>query len=92
MSGVPQGSFLGPLFIINFIIDLLECCTIFHVVIFADDTQITTNCLYELQNDFLRLHDWAFENKNVFNADKTLLVWFSLKKPDVKKQPIIVFD
>ena len=42
---------------------------------------------HELQNDLLRLHDWALESKMVFKADKTKLIWFSLKKPDVKEQP-----
>ena len=28
----------------------------------------------------------------VFNADKTKLIWFSLKTPDVKEQPILVFE
>ena len=27
-----------------------------------------------------------------FTADKTKLIWFSLKKPDVEEQPILVFE
>ena len=92
MSGVPPGSILGRLLFIIFINDLQECCTKSHVLIFADDTKETTKCSYELQNDLIRLHDWAFENKMVFNADKTKLIWFSLEEPDVKAQPILVFE
>ena len=47
-------------------------------------TKIKTKCPSELPNDLLRPYDWAFENKLVFNADKTKLIWFSLKKPDEK--------
>ena len=61
---------MGPLLFIILIIDLPECCTNSHVLIFAEDTKIITKCPYELQIDLLRLHDWAFENKLVFNAEK----------------------
>ena len=53
---------------------------------FADDTKITTECLYDLRNDLNRLHGLTSENKMVFNADETKLIWVSLKKPDVKEQ------
>ena len=59
----------------------------FSHFIFADDTKIIMKYPHELQNDLLRLHDWALESKMVFKADKTKLIWFSLKKPDVKEQP-----
>ena len=55
----------------------------------ADNTKITTECLYELRNDFFRLHGLESENKMVFNADETKLKWVSLKKPDVKEQHTI---
>ena len=28
----------------------------------------------------------------VVNADKTILIWFSFKKPDVKEQPVVVSE
>ena len=50
-SGFPQGSILGCLLSIVFIIDLPECCTKSHVLRSADDTKITRNRTYELQID-----------------------------------------
>ena len=91
-SRFPRDSFLGPLLFIIIINFLPDCCTNSHVLILADDTKLTTKSHYELQNELLRLHDWAFENKMVFIADKTKLIWFSLKTPDVKEQPILVFE
>ena len=51
---------------------------------FADDTKITTECLYDLRNDLNRLHGLTSENKMVFNADETKLIWVSLKKTRCK--------
>ena len=59
---------------------------------FQRNLNFVTKCRYELQSDLLGLHDWAFEYKMVFKAGKTKLRWFSLKKSDVKEQPIIVFE
>ena len=75
-----------------FIKDLPECCRNSQTFIFAGDTKITTYCLFAFQNDLLWLHNWAFENEKVVNADKTMLIWFSFKKPDVKEQPIVFFE
>ena len=46
---------------------------------FADDTKITTECLYELRSDLVRLHGLASENKMVFNVDETKLICVSSK-------------
>ena len=91
MSRVLQGHNLKPILFIIFINDVAESFTKSHALIFADDTKITTKCPYELQNDLLRLHDWALENGMVFIADKTKPIRFSLKKP-VKVQLILVFE
>ena len=91
-SGVPRGSFLESVLFIIFLNDLPECCKNSHVLKFADDTKITTKCPYELQNGLLRLHAWAFEVKMGLIADKTKLIWFSLERPDVKEQPIVLFE
>ena len=56
---------------------------------FADDTKITTDCLYKLRNDLFRLQGLASEIIMVFIADESKLIWVSLKKPDVKDQHTI---
>ena len=42
ISGVPQGSILGPLLFINFMNDIHNASTKFHAILFADDTNLTS--------------------------------------------------
>ena len=39
-TGIPQGSILGPLFFSIVINDLVNCCTKFQFLMYADDTTI----------------------------------------------------
>ena len=75
VSGVPQGSILGPLLFILFINDLPRSARNSRVALFADDAKccrkITTieDCRL-LQQDLTRIIEWSKTWKMKFNAGK----------------------
>ena len=90
-SGVPQGSVLGPLLFSVFINNLPDVLETSFAYLFADDTKINNTDPVLLQNDLLRLHQRSLENKMQFNSSKTSLLRFTLKRKDIKEQPLCVF-
>ena len=74
VSGVPQGSVLGPVLFLSFINDLPE--TVSGLIkIFADDSKIYSSVESDqqhqnLQDDLDRLCDWSRKWKLSFNASK----------------------
>ena len=84
ISGVPQGSVLGPLLFLAFINDL-ENGLHSRVRLFADDTIlyapiVSPDDAVHLQEDLLKLEAWASKWQMEFNVDKCLLLSVSRKR------------
>ena len=84
ISGVPQGSILGPLLFLIYINDLPSCTTYVNLFLFADDTKclksITTPVdTTLLQSDLDSLSEWSLEWKLSFNELKCFLLTFLTK-------------
>ena len=73
-AGVPQGSFLGPLFFLIYINDLSDGLTS-NLNLFADDTSLFSvveninSTANNLNSDLIKISDWAFQWKMRFNPD-----------------------
>ena len=74
LAGVPQGSILGPLLFLIYIIDLsddLKC----NPKLFADDTSLFSivhdidEAKNDLNNDLVKITKWAYQWKMSFNPD-----------------------
>lgn len=83
LSGVPQGSVLGPLLFIVFISDLTDYCKTEGVVpfLFADDLKIVCNSFpnstYQPGQVFInKLTHWAKSNRLELSLEKCSLVHF----------------
>lgn len=99
LSGIPQGSILGPILFTIFINDLPEgihsCCHIF-----ADDTKIynSANNHTILQNDINLLQKWAEKWCLFFNESKCKVMHAGKKNPkftysmQTKDEPIIIAE
>ena len=75
ISGVPQGSVLGPLIFLVLIADIDQNVVSALVSSFADDTRVThgISCNADstsLQDDLKTIYAWAKSNNMEFNSDK----------------------
>ena len=85
ISGVPQGSVLGPLLFLVMISDIDRDVLHSFLSSFADDTRIgrsikSVEDALELQKDLDRIYQWAKDNNMDFNNNKFGLIWYGLNQ------------
>ena len=85
LSGVPQGSVIGPILFIIFINDMPEAVQSF-IELFADDAKVFAEVKDEqhhdnLQEDIGALQDWAVDWQLAFNAKKCKVMHLGKNNP-----------
>ena len=86
LSGVPQGSILGPLLFLIYVNDLPLSLKFSNIFMYADDTKClkkissTADCL-SLQDDLNELNTWCLKWNLQFNEHKCVLLRFCRNHP-----------
>ena len=91
VSGVPQGTVLGPILFIVFINDLINKVSECNVSFFADDTRISKQIdamqsKELLQNDLLSVLSWSKTNNMELNEGKFELQSYNIKPLNIVKE------
>ena len=91
VSGVPQGTVLGPILFLLYINDLNTCMEHSFLSSFADDTRImkeitNTNDLLQLQKDLNSAVEWSKQNNMKLHTNKFELLCHSTNRSQILKE------
>ena len=91
LSGVPQGSVLGPLLFLVYINDLVEAIQQSKISSFADDTKISRAIEYckdlaLLQSDLDQVIKWSIENNMDLHEDKFEVISYKINSSSSLKE------
>ena len=89
-TGVPQGSILGPLLSLLYIIDIANSSEIFKFILYADDTTIFFYCGEDIQElceivnrELLAVVQWFKSNRLSVNLKKTNFIIFGYRANEI---------
>ena len=96
ISGVPQGSVIGPLLFLILLGDIDQDVASAFVSSFADDTRVlgkvaTTQDVDNLQSDLNVIYQWSKHNNTLFNSDKFECLRYGVDT-DIKQSTHYVSD
>ena len=91
VSGVPQGSVLGPFLFLLFINDLPRVCQNSSIKMFADDSKIYFKCTdpadrTKLNDDIVRVFDWFHRNQLKVAVEKCAVLHLGSSNPKYRYQ------